>query len=131
MVSLEPISDGATLDEAEVAQIEACSSPWCWAMGRLLRKNLIRLEQLAGCPHPVSPPDLAAVAVAIDPELAITEKRHVAIETRGEHTRGMTLVDNRRFRHLMSNAAPPNVAVVTAINTARFQALVLNALLHD
>lgn len=131
MVSLEPISDGATLNEAEVARIEACSSPWCWAMGRLLRKNLIRMEQLAGCLCPISPPDLAAVAVAIDPDLATTEERHVVIETRGEHTRGMTRVDNRRFRHLMSNAAPPNVAVVTAINTALFQTLVLDTLLHD
>jgi inosine-uridine nucleoside N-ribohydrolase len=131
MVSLEPIRRDALLDETEVAQIEACSNPWCWAMGRLLRRNLIQLERLSGRHAPISPPDLAATAVALEPHLATTENRHVAIETRGEHTRGMTLVDNRRFRHLAPNAAPPNVAVVTAINTARFQAVVLEALLHD
>lgn len=131
MVSLEPIRDGALLNEAEVAKIEACSSPWCWAMGRLLRQNLIRWAQFSGQPQPISPPDLAAVAVALEPELATSEKLHVAIETRGEHTRGMTLVDWRRLRHLMPNAMPPNVDVVTTINTARFQALVLGTLLGN
>jgi len=131
MVSLEPIRDGALLSETEVAQIEARSSPWCWAVGRLLRQNLIRWAQFAGQPQPISPPDLAAVAVALDPELATSEKLHVAIETRGEHTRGMTLVDWRRLRHLMPNAMPPNVDVITAIDTARFQALVLDTLLRD
>ncbi|MBN1922160.1 MAG: nucleoside hydrolase [Anaerolineae bacterium] len=131
MVSLEPIRDGAILNETEVAQIETGPGPWCWAMGRLLRKNLTRWEELSGRPHPISPPDLAAAAVALEPGMATVEQRHVAIETRGEHTRGMTLVDNRQFRHLASDAMPPNVAVVTAINTARFQALVLDAMLGN
>lgn len=129
MVSLEPISEGANLYAADVAEIEGCSSPWCWAMGRLLRRNLSRMEQVLGPGKPVSPPDLAAAAVAIEPGLATREELHVAIELQGTHTRGMTLVDNRPFRHMMPNAAPPNAHVVTAIDTARFRALVLGTLL--
>lgn len=128
MVSLEPIREGAWLDDADAAQIEAVSTPWCWAFGRLLRQNLIRWEEYAGKPHPASPPDLAAMVVALEPEVAISKMLHVAVETRGQHTRGMTVVDNRRYR-FGPQLPEANVNVVIAIDHARFRTLVLETLL--
>ena len=123
MVALEPIMEGATFSEEEVKQLESSDAPWCWMIGRLLRQ---RLETWQG---PVSPPDPAAVGVAIDATIAKAEMLHVAIETKGEHTRGMTVVDRRRWRGKRAGTASPNVNVVMSINTARYRQLVLETLL--
>ena len=128
MVGLEPIYEGGLLHDADVTQIEACPSPWCWAVGRLLRQNLDRWKDYTGETHPARPPDLAAMAVALEPGLATSKMLHVAVETQGQHTRGMTVVDNRRYR-FDPQAPEANVNVVTAIDNTRYQALVLNTLL--
>lgn len=61
-------------------------------------------------------PDPIAMAVALDPDVATSvQELHVAVETRGEQTRGQTVVD-----HLGIDARPPNVRVVLEASRERF-----------
>ncbi|MFB9994726.1 nucleoside hydrolase [Deinococcus oregonensis] len=69
-------------------------------------------------------PDPIAMAVALDPSIVTEKKRlHVAVETRGELTRGQTVVD-----HIETLRQTPNVEVVFAVNRARFLAMLHRAL---
>jgi inosine-uridine nucleoside N-ribohydrolase len=63
--------------------------------------------------------DPLAVAVAVQPDLVTTIHRDVAVETKGTHTRGQTVVD------LRPNAAVPsrNTHVCVDVDVARFQSL--------
>lgn len=64
--------------------------------------------------------DPCAVLALTHPELFASEERHVVVETRGEHTRGMTVVDRRGGGH----GAAPNTRVLTRIDAdAAFAAL--------
>jgi inosine-uridine nucleoside N-ribohydrolase len=47
--------------------------------------------------------DVCAVLAVTHPDVIRFEPRHVAIELRGEHTRGMTLVDERAFRNVKAS----------------------------
>jgi len=123
MVPLDPIVADATLEAQHVERIEQSNAPWCWMAGRLLRQ---RLERWHG---PVSPPDLAAMGVAIDPTIAESEMLHVAIETIGRHTRGMTVVDHRKWRGMMPGQPEANVNVVTHIDTQAYRLLCTRTLL--
>lgn len=68
-------------------------------------------------------PDPIAMAVAIDPAVATEVRRlHVAVETRGELTRGETVVDYR------GGAQAPNVDVVLDASRELFLALLRDAL---
>jgi purine nucleosidase/pyrimidine-specific ribonucleoside hydrolase len=64
--------------------------------------------------------DPLAVALAIDKSLCTIEPYHVEIETRGQHTRGMTVTDAR-------NSIPAKLSlkrvtsVCTAVDTERFE----------
>lgn len=58
--------------------------------------------------------DPCAVLALTHPELFELGTRHVAVELRGEHTRGMTVVDERGNR--ARDAAPPNVQVAYTID---------------
>ena len=58
--------------------------------------------------------DPCAVLALTHPELFEFTPRHVTVELRGEHTRGMTVVDERGNR--ARDAAPPNVQVAYVIN---------------
>jgi inosine-uridine nucleoside N-ribohydrolase len=123
MVALEPIVEGATIAVENVDQLEKSTSPWCEMASRLLRWYLSRWN------GPVSPCDPAAMAIAIDPSLAKSQNYHVVIETRGEHTRGMTLVDRRRRWRSEDRASLPNVEVVLSIDTRRYRELFVDTLL--
>jgi len=122
MIALDPIVRDATFTEKEVQQLETSASPWCSMIARLMRK---RLERWKG---PTSPPDVAAMGVAIDPTIAESQMYSVAVETKGDYTRGMTVVDRRRWRGRMVGQEP-NVDVVERIDTARFRQLFLHTLL--
>ena len=68
-------------------------------------------------------PDPIAMAVAIDPSIATRiERLHVAVETRGELTRGETVVDYR------GTSAPANVDVVVEASRDGFLAALRDAL---
>ena len=58
--------------------------------------------------------DPCAVLALTHLELFTLEPRHVTVELRGEHTRGMTVVDERGRR--ARDAAPPNVQVAYTID---------------
>jgi purine nucleosidase/pyrimidine-specific ribonucleoside hydrolase len=62
--------------------------------------------------------DPLAVAIAEDPALAGCEPLHVAVETRGLHTRGATVADRRALR--AECKARPNADVCLRIDAARF-----------
>lgn len=121
MVPLEPIAQGAMIYPEDIQKFTSSPTPWCWLAGKLLHWELERWR------GPITPCDLAAVAVAIDQNIAESNLYHVAIETRGEHTRGMTVVDRRRWR--TREAPAPNIHVVTAIDSAKFHQLVMNTYL--
>jgi inosine-uridine nucleoside N-ribohydrolase len=124
MVALDPIIESATIATEDVGVLEAAGTPWCSMIAQLIRPWLERW------PRPrVSLCDPAAVAVAIDPSVANTELLPVAIETRGQHTRGMTVVDFRRGRGHKLGILEPNVNVVLSFDSERFRRLVLDTLL--
>jgi inosine-uridine nucleoside N-ribohydrolase len=124
MIALDPIIEYSKITAEQVAPIEACQTPWCWLVGRLLRRGLERWQ------GPVSPPDLTAMAVALDPSIAQAQMYYVAVETKGEHTRGMTVADRRRWRSdLVSRQA--NVNVVERIDTQRYRELVIRTFVND
>jgi len=97
---------------------------------KLLRVNLNRYKQATARDLPATPPDLAAMAVALDPSLAVTEMLNVTVETAGVHTRGMTVVDRRPFRGVFRPAPEPNINVVWTIDEVRYRKLVLDAWLR-
>jgi purine nucleosidase len=69
-------------------------------------------------------PDPIAMAVALDPSVATTVRLlNVVVETKGEHTRGETVVD-----HLGLTKRPPNVRVVLEASRERFLELLHGAL---
>jgi inosine-uridine nucleoside N-ribohydrolase len=120
MVSLDPIIQDGGIEAEDVEQLEQMDTPWCWMAGRLLRMRLTRWKS------PTTPPDLAATGVAIDRTLAAYQTYHVAIETQGKHTRGMTVVDRRPYRHLRGDVPEPNCDVVTSIDNGQYRRLVLD-----
>jgi inosine-uridine nucleoside N-ribohydrolase len=70
--------------------------------------------------------DPLAVFAVTHPELFERAARHVAIETRGEHTRGMTVIDQRSI----STRAAPNCDVLTAVDDDAVFDLLLSAVAH-
>ena len=69
-------------------------------------------------------PDAIAMAVALDPRVATDTRRlHVAVETRGELTRGQTVVD-----HLGIEKRAANADVVLAASRKHFLALLEDSL---
>lgn len=66
----------------------------------------------------VSLHDPLAVAATIDPSLVKTERVRVDVETKGEVTRGMTVVDRRRYHR--SDAETGNVEACVSVDGPRF-----------
>lgn len=70
--------------------------------------------------------DPCAVLALTHPELFEREERHVVVETRGEHTRGMTLIDRRP----LAGREQPNCDVLTAIDDAAAFDVLVEAIEH-
>lgn len=64
-----------------------------------------------GSMHGAAVHDPLAVFAVTHPDLFGREARHVAIETRGEHTRGMTVIDQRT----VTSRVAPNCDVLTTV----------------
>jgi inosine-uridine nucleoside N-ribohydrolase len=120
---LDPIMRYARFAEEDVEQLEASGQPWCLMASRLMRSRLKRWK------GPISPPDVAAMGVAIDPTIAVGQDYSVVIETKGEHTRGMTVVDRRRWREMLGSE--PNVHVVEEMDTSKYRELFVSTLLRE
>jgi inosine-uridine nucleoside N-ribohydrolase len=70
--------------------------------------------------------DPCAVLALTHPELFTRREAHVIVETHGDHTRGMTLIDQR---HLLDRASP-NCTVQTAVDADRGFDVVVEAIRH-
>ena len=70
--------------------------------------------------------DPLAVFAVTHPALFERTARHVSIETRGEHTRGMTVIDQRAI----SARAAPNCDVLTAVDAEAGFDLLIDAIAH-
>lgn len=124
MVALDPIRDSATIEAQDVERLEKAGTPWCRMVGMLIRPWLERWPR-----SKISLCDPAAVALAIDPLVAEMELLPVVIEIRGQHTRGMTVVDFRRGRGHKLGVLEPNVNVVLRFHSERFRELVMGTYL--
>jgi inosine-uridine nucleoside N-ribohydrolase len=65
--------------------------------------------------------DPMAVAYAVDHTIFRTERHRVDVETDGELTRGMTIVDRRRFHRAQG---PANAEIIVEADAARFHRLI-------
>jgi purine nucleosidase len=104
----------ATFDDAQAEELRSLSAlgEFCVNIQQGLRRFGIEKLDLDG----FDLPDPIAMAVAIDPTVAkVTKHLHVAIETKGELTRGATVVD-----HLGITGQEPNARVVLAASRERF-----------
>ena len=129
MVPLEPILKGGGIEAEDVVRLEGVDTPWCRMASKLLRLQTVRWGKKGGQQRPAKPHDLVAMGVAIAPTIAESEIMRVAIETQGEHTRGMTVVDRRRYRDKTAGQPWSKVEVVTKIDNGRYRRLVLDTLL--
>lgn len=67
--------------------------------------------------------DVCAVLALTNPELFTTSRRHVAVETASELTRGMTLIDDRG----LIERPPPNTTVLETIDDEAAFGLIVDA----
>jgi len=136
MVPLDPLFNGGFLTTENIAKIaEKKELPWCDMASQIFQRTVKLVEKLNRNPvngiGTVSPPDLLAVAVAIDPSVTTNDEYYIDLETHGEFTRGMTVLD-RRFYYRIENK--PNVSKVKVSlkgNQARYSDLVLKTWLAE
>ncbi len=132
MVPLDPLWVGGILTEENLQTIHSAADkyPWCGMASRIFTKTLSTMLELgrirADERRYVSPPDLLAVAVAIDNSIVELKDYPVFIETTGEYTRGMTVVDRRRFTHMAVDKDRQKVAVALSANQEKYSKLVLD-----
>ena len=129
MVGLVPIIRDGGIWPEDVEKFEAAGTTWCDMIGTLLRARLNTLSRISDEIRPTTPPDLAAMAIAIDPTIAELTPYYVVVEIVGTHTRGMTLVDRREYFFHEEDRHEPNVKVTTGIDNDRYRKLVLSTLL--
>jgi len=99
------------LGRDEVAELRGLANPVAGFAADLLGFFLERYEQRSGLPSaPMHDP--CAVLAVTDPELFERASLNVVVELRGEHTRGMTLCDERDVHR----RGTPNVEVLTRID---------------
>lgn len=111
------------IDRARVAEIRALGNEVALFSAELLEFFINAYEQSYGeAAGPLHDP--CSVLAVTHPHLFEFEQRHVAVEQRGELTRGMTVVD-RRSGHMPK---PPNTKVLTHIDDAGAYAALVEAL---
>jgi len=93
MVGWEICVRHAIMDDAATAEIERLNTPlsrFFLDINRVVRRFTTEQQGMAGTTHP----DAITCAMAIDPDIMTSSARYfVDVETRGELTRGYTLVD--------------------------------------
>jgi inosine-uridine nucleoside N-ribohydrolase len=137
MVPLDPLWAGGILTEENLQTIKSAAdrNSWCGMASQIFAKTLATMLELGRIRSDerryVSPPDLLAVAVAIDNSIVELKDYQVFIETAGEYTRGMTVVDRRRFTHLGVDKDRQKVAVALAADQQKYSKLVLDTWLNS
>lgn len=132
MVPLDPLFSGGFLTAKNVKKIsENHQHPWCDMASKIFNRTVNLVKELGRTPvngiGSVSPPDLLAVAVAINPDIATTQENYVFIETHGEFTRGMTVLDQRTYYRIKEIPYKSKVKVSISINQTKYADLVLKA----
>jgi inosine-uridine nucleoside N-ribohydrolase len=125
----------AGLDEAAIDRFERVATGTARAMAAVLRVYLRNLREEFGASS-ASLHDPCAVAILLEPSVITWVPMHVAVELRGEHTRGMTVCDARHVRAFNPAAveggpprgASPNAHVAVDLDHAGFIRLVEDAL---
>lgn len=111
----------AVFNAQEAAQLRAVGTPlaqFCIDIQGVVNNFALNETQLAG----FDLPDPIAMAVALEPEVGVTRKLHVAVETGNGLCRGQTIVD-----HLGVTKLPPNIDVVMSASRDRFLKLLYDA----
>ena len=108
------------IDDEVVATLDAMASDTATFAAELFRFFLDANEARSGRRQaPLHDP--CAVMAVTHPELFVSERRHVVVETRGVHTVGMTVVDERGFLV----GGEPNTEVMYSIDRERAMGLFL------
>lgn len=121
MVGWDVSRNDATMSTAEMDAVSAAGDlgRFCAAIQKQLFAFCRDVTKIDG----VDLPDPVTMAIAIDPDIAAAaEQAHVAVETTGTLTRGMTVVDKLG---LLGKA--PNARVVTRADRPKFLALLHQA----
>jgi purine nucleosidase len=121
MVGLDLTHQALATDEV-VAAVEAIGTGPARFVGELMDFFASSYREVVGFEHPPVH-DPCAVAYVIDPTIVRAVPAPIAVETRGEHTLGMTVVD---LRHPAPEGTRTRVAL--ELDHARFWDLVLDAI---
>jgi inosine-uridine nucleoside N-ribohydrolase len=135
MVPLDPLWHGGQINRPEIQQIEAnADKPWCDMAAKLLKRSVEMAEgsrrKYAMGEGAIAPPDLLTVAVAIDTTIGKFTDYQVFVETTGEYTRGMTVIDRRWNRNYADNTYKNQMAVCLSADQKKYSDLVLRTLLE-
>lgn len=112
------------VDHERIADVDALGTPFATMIADLFRffvgNYISRHDQIRGAAlH-----DPLAVMALSHPHLFESTMRHVAVETRGEHTAGMTVIDRRDI----SDRDDPNVRVLERVDSDAAWQVVVAAL---
>ena len=131
MVPLDPLWDGGFLTKENVKQIaDASQHTWCDMASKIFQRTVKLVEELNRNPingvGTVSPPDLFAIAVAIDQKIAVIQENYVSLEIRGEFTRGMTVLDRRVYYRIEDQPNRRKVKIALSAHQKKYADLVMN-----
>ncbi len=131
MVPLDPLWNGGFLTKKNINQIADTSQhPWCDMASKIFHRTVKLVKELNRNPvngvGTVSPPDLFAIAVAINPEISVIQENYVSIETRGEFTRGMTILDRRVYYRIENQPNRRKVKIALSAHQKKYADLVMN-----
>jgi len=133
MVPLDPLYHGGLLTKDDIQIIsDASQAAWCDMATRIFKRSIEINKKLGrravqGKDGSVTPPDLLAVAIAIDPSIANLTEYTVQVETRGLETRGMTVVDRRVYDNPGRETLKNPVRIAFSIDQRKYRDLVLDA----
>ncbi|HUV15440.1 MAG TPA: nucleoside hydrolase [Pelolinea sp.] len=130
MVPLDPLWHGGQVNREEIQQIAAREDlPWCRMASRLLARSIEMAEgsrrKYAMGEGAVAPPDLLTIAVTIDPGIGHYENYQVFVETAGQYTRGMTMLDRRWNREFVDGRHANQMTVCLSADQKKYGALVV------
>lgn len=123
MVGWDICTDYSLMDEAdhkEIASLATSGSEFFIKVNQVVKKFNKEVHRLNGTTHP----DTILVAIAANEDIMIASNMYyVDVETKGELTRGYSMVDiNNR------SEKQPNVRVCEAVNRAKYKEVLLDVL---
>ena len=136
MVPLDPLWHGGQVNREEIVQIAAREDlPWCKMASKILYRSLEMAEgsrrKYAMGEGAVAPPDLLTIAVVIDPTIGDFQNFQVFVETSGQYTRGMTIVDRRWNKEFLKDTHVNQMSVCLSADQKKYGKLLLETLLNE